>query len=533
MRLAYHAVPLKAAPVCRGLQARGVAVRTRAFDDDAEGGSRPSAMYRRMVRRGDIVEDEQQHEVLACLDDLHMRLVQRYRDAEARGEAAAAPLKALEGATAAAADTGGRRGFFDYFTSPGGGGASLFGSWKKAVGGGGVDGAIDAEVVAPAGGHPNARRGLYVHGGVGCGKTMLMDMFYHGLPTHRKLRIHLQAFMFKTHRAIHKLSVEKIQTRHEGSTLDLYIMELCNQYDIICFDEFQVLDAADAALLTKLFKLLFAKGVILVCTSNKSPWFFNTLGRQYSQFVALLAGSCQELVLSSTFDYRTTTGVPTQNVYLHPNSQENYRKTLELFKATAREPVEQDFTLENMGRCLRVPCRAGGLCLFHFEDLCGMSDPLSPSDYHLLANQFHTLFLFGVPVLSVMQRNEARRFITLIDEMYQHKVNVVVCAEAPRERLFSYALADDASSRAAQSKSDSHDAAVEDDDDEHDALWRFTGEEDVFAFKRVESRLAEMATDEYLLLPHLNFVPDDINIQLLTSGAPLPDSGGASRFIDI
>eukprot|EP01061_Rhynchopus_euleeides_P010767 TRINITY_DN20348_c0_g1_i1.p1 TRINITY_DN20348_c0_g1~~TRINITY_DN20348_c0_g1_i1.p1 ORF type:complete len:345 (+),score=133.12 TRINITY_DN20348_c0_g1_i1:77-1036(+) len=319
--------------------------------------------------------------------------------------------------------------------------------------------------------------------------------------------------------------------------MDIYVEKLCDAYDVICFDEFQVLDPADASMLTRLFSLLFKRGVLLVCTSNKETSFFTTLGRQYRPFVGLLQESCDSFFLASGHDYRRLSGIHVPTMYIQPNTEENLGHTLRLFQAAAVQEVERGYCMANQGRTLRVPYRAGGLCMWTFEDICGNDHPLSPSDFNALANAFHTVFVVNVPILGIVKRNEARRFVTLIDELYQFKVNVVLCAEAPADRLFNYKTLRDASQSAFAHQQDAAESSSNThwrEDDSEQLMWRFTGEEDVFSFKRAESRLAEMATREYILLPHLNFVVDDLNVEVLLGGSlEASERSAAPGLIDI
>ena len=602
------AVVMLAAPRRRAVVAarRHASVRTRQFNDRVGGGgsdagathrSTPTESYEQLMAKGLIEEDPLQRALLDKLEEIHGVLADRY--------ATAAPAAA---ATAAAGATDPTQAADDTSASfLAGSYNKLKGSIRRLSGRGGGNLLVGSEALRTEfvgrgrGGEDGRINGVYIHGDVGCGKTMLMDMFYSCLPTDRKLRIHLHAFMTETYKAINQLTLwrsegilrEKLRCRERQteaeklkenagvaeqqqqrpasgednalveaagaaaeqetpgrrpassllkdleslSVFDVFVDQLCDAYDVICFDEFQVLDAADAAILSRLFTALFTRNdVVVVCTSNKPIDFFTSLGKQYHSFVDLLSARCDVFHLSTGFDYRRTTGTPVDTTYIQPNSDANIKATLRLFHELSLASVEKDVMLSNQGRALRVPFRAGGVALFTFENVCGDDTPMSPADHNYLASQFHTVFIVNVPKLSVFKRNEARRFITLVDELYQFNVNTVVCAETTRHALFNYQQvdADKAHERASAYHREVADERKEwgTEDEKEQLLWRFTGEEDVFAFRRVESRLSEMATREYLLLPHLNFVADDVDLSLLVGKALPGGERQKSRLID-
>eukprot|EP01060_Flectonema_neradi_P009449 TRINITY_DN16731_c0_g1_i1.p1 TRINITY_DN16731_c0_g1~~TRINITY_DN16731_c0_g1_i1.p1 ORF type:complete len:479 (+),score=84.00 TRINITY_DN16731_c0_g1_i1:57-1493(+) len=470
-------------------QIRCIAIRTRGFREGEWGQSTPTEVYKKLVESGDVIEDQKQQQLLRKLQSMYDDLTQK-NDEKTQASA-------------------------------------LWNMFKNTV-----NYVTPSPSAVPAKPETDGK-GLYIHGDVGCGKTMLMDIFFRCVPSTRKLRIHLQAFLLDTYKAVHRITTEylKLSQKEKDSSpdiMDRYVNELNHSYDLICFDEFQVIDPGDASLLATLFQKLFSRNMLVIFTSNKSPTFYLTLGSQYIGFVRQLHLNCNTHALQSTFDgdYRRLTGTPNSGTFLYPNTEDNTRTIMQLFKDAVRLEIEQNTVLESVGKSITVPLKAGGVALFSFHDLCGDGCPKSPSDYQVIVEQFHTIFIIGIPVLSMYRRNEARRFINLIDEMYQYKVKLVCTAEADIDNVFAYELLSDAAARQSAHSSDSDDASVTD-----GATWRFTGEEDVFAFKRVESRLSEMATHEYLLLPHLNYIIDDIDMGMLFTKGIDPDSDGKA-FIE-
>ena len=474
-------------------QARWAAIRTRGFKEGEWGPSTPTEVYNKLIESGNIIEDSKQRQLLNLLQQMYDGVVWNKNNKDES--------------------------------------STLWKMFKNTVE---TIKERNKSTTTIVNSDTNINKGLYIHGDVGCGKTMLMDIFFRCIPTKRKLRIHLQAFLLDTYKTVHRITNEYMQLtadkkEESDDIMDIYVSEITSNYDLICFDEFQVLDPGDAALLANLFQKLFSHDILVIFTSNKSPTFYLSLGRQYNSFVKQLHSHCNTHSLRSTYeggDYRKATGTQTSKTYLYPNTQNNTRMLLQLFKDVVKSEIESGSFLESVGRSIPIPRRAGGVALFTFADLCGNDIPKSPSDYQLIVEQFHTIFIVGIPVLSMFRRNEARRFINLIDEMYQYKVKLICTAEADLKNLFAYETLSDAALRQSSHSADSDDSSFD-----SRTLWRFSGEEDVFAFKRVESRLAEMSTHEYLLLPHLNYVIDDIYIEMLFTKEF--DVSKEKSFIDI
>jgi cell division protein ZapE len=305
--------------------------------------------------------------------------------------------------------------------------------------------------------------GLYLVGAVGRGKSMLMDLFFAAADVPRKRRIHFHAFMQETHQRIHAWKLANPQ----GTDPILPLADaLAEDAILLCFDEFQVNDIADAMILGRLFEALFERGVVVVATSNTLPddLFRGQPGRDaFLPFIAILKDHLDVLVLDARRDYRRARS-DTGYMWHVPADG-----AAEVFLSTAFEQLSEGApvkptVLHVMGRSLPVPRAAGGVARFSFEELCARS--LGAGDYLAIATHFQAVVLDEVPILSPENRNEARRFINLIDALYEHRVKLVASAAAAPDSLYS-----------------SGDGAE--------------------AFLRTASRLIEMQSDTYLALPHL------------------------------
>ncbi|MEW9805965.1 cell division protein ZapE [Mesorhizobium sp. ZMM04-5] len=279
--------------------------------------------------------------------------------------------------------------------------------------------------------------GLYVHGGVGRGKTMLMDLFFETVPVRRKRRVHFNDFMADAHDRIQKhRQARKEGTVREDDPIPPVARALADEAWVLCFDEFSVTDIADAMILSRLFSALFASGVVLVATSNVAPddLYRDGLNRQlFLPFIGLLKKHAKVLTLDSPTDYRMEklNGMP---VYLTPISAATDRRMDEAWQAVARGlPVAPD-TVAVKGRQVPVPQAAGDAARFSFAGLC--EKPLGARDYLAIAERYATIFIDHVPVLAESRRNEAKRFILLIDTLYDRHVRLFVSAEAPPQDLY-------------------------------------------------------------------------------------------------
>jgi cell division protein ZapE len=316
----------------------------------------------------------------------------------------------------------------------------------------------------PAEGAPDARpNGLYLVGDVGRGKSMLMDLFFQQAQVARKSRMHFHAFMQEVHARIHAW---KTENPNGSDPIPPLAESIAAGAALLCFDEFQVNDIADAMILGRLFTALFERGVVVVTTSNIVPdhLFRGRPGRDaFLPFIALLKQKLDVLVLDGDRDYRRQrlAGTTTWHV---PADGRAERALDAAFERLARGAPARPRTLIVMGRDFHVPLAAGCVARFDFSALCATA--LGSGDYLALATHYEALVLDAVPRLSPDNYDEARRFIVLVDALYEHRVKLVASADAPPDGLYR----------------------------------RGKGAQ---AFERTASRLQEMQSAEYLELPHL------------------------------
>ncbi|MBT4768928.1 MAG: cell division protein ZapE [Rhodospirillaceae bacterium] len=301
-------------------------------------------------------------------------------------------------------------------------------------------------------------KGVYICGDVGRGKSMLMDMFLAMAPERRKERIHFLDFMRDVHADFHRLKAVR-------DPLPRIARKIAAKYTLICFDEFQVTNIADAMILGRLFTALFDLGVIVVATSNRDPddLYANGLQRdRFLPFIALLKERLTICHLDSNIDYRRDK-IHGLKVYHTPLSTESAHALDDAFAELTEGKRGHQEKLNLQGRKLKVPMAGAGVARFSFAELC--QQPLGPNDYLALAKRYHTLILSGIPRMDSEQRNEAQRFLVLIDSLYEHGVNLICSAEVPPESIYV----------------------------------KGSGS---FEFARAVSRLAEMQSAEYLAHPH-------------------------------
>jgi len=313
---------------------------------------------------------------------------------------------------------------------------------------------------------PEAPKGVYLWGGVGRGKSMLMDLFFARATIEPRRRVHFHEFMLEVHAAIHA------HRQVSGDDpIPVVAAQVAATAKLLCFDEMQVRDVADAAILSRLFTALFDAGTTIVATSNRPPrdLYKDGLNRQlFLPFIALLEAKLDIVPLNGPVDYRLDRlgGAPT---YYVPNGPEATRALSDAFFRLTDFPVEDRVRVPSEtiavpgGRTLFVPKAIKGVAVFSFTRLCRAA--LGASDYLAVARMFHTLILVGVPVMGPESRNEAARFVTLIDELYEHRVKLLVAADAEPRGL--YPAGDGA-----------------------------------FEFERTVSRLLEMQSGTYLALGH-------------------------------
>src|SRR4051812_29756875 len=311
-------------------------------------------------------------------------------------------------------------------------------------------------------------QGLYVHGEVGRGKTMLMDMFFGACPVEHKRRAHFHEFMADAHERIH--GYRQSIARGELADTDVIALTANAIFDdawLLCFDEFHVTDIADAMILGRLFAKLFELGTVVVATSNVAPddLYKGGLNRAlFLPFIKQISDHMDVLRLDARTDFRLEklAGVKMWLVPADHAAESALNKAWARMTGNARcKPRE----IAMKGRVLHVPCSADGVARFSFADLC--ENPLAASDYLRLAHDYHTIMIDRIPVMDYAERNAAKRFIALIDTLYDNAVKVMASAEA--DPL---------------------------------SLYIATEGHEVNEFKRTSSRLIEMSSESYLALPH-------------------------------
>lgn len=280
-------------------------------------------------------------------------------------------------------------------------------------------------------------KGLYVHGSVGRGKTMLMDIFFETIPVRRKRRIHFNAFMADAQDRIQKqrLARSNGETK-EDDPIPPVAKALAEEAWVLCFDEFSVTDIADAMILSRLFSALFENGVVLVATSNVAPddLYRNGLNRQlFLPFISLLKSRAEVLTLDSPTDYRMEK-LNRMPVYMTPLSADNQWLMDEAWAAVTKGRPDRRDAVTVKGREVPVPRASGSAARFDFADLC--EKPLAARDYIAIIERYPTIFLDHVPVLAEGKRNEAKRFILLVDTLYDSHARLFLSAEAPPQELY-------------------------------------------------------------------------------------------------
>jgi cell division protein ZapE len=276
---------------------------------------------------------------------------------------------------------------------------------------------------------PPIPRGVYMYGGVGRGKSFLMDCFFNAVPLQRKARLHFHEFMREVHRELTELQGTVNPLQELGR-------RIARRYRLVCFDEFHVSDVTDAMILHRLLESLFENRVSIVTTSNFSPddLYPNGLNRdRILPAIALLKERLEVINVDNGHDYRQIT-LAQVGLYQTPLDEAAEARMTLAFERLA-EAQDESPVLHIEHRELRARRRAGGIVWFDFKALCG--GPRSQNDYLELATQFHTLLLSGVPAMSPRMASEARRFTWLIDVLYDRRVKLILSAETPPEGLYT------------------------------------------------------------------------------------------------
>ncbi|MCW5700672.1 MAG: AFG1 family ATPase [Rhodospirillales bacterium] len=289
-------------------------------------------------------------------------------------------------------------------------------------------------------------QGLYMYGGVGRGKSMLMDLFFRCAKVRKKRRVHFHAFMQEVQGILNDHRRREAERSLGGGSrkrpkghddvIQAVATELSAEAWLLCFDEFQVTDIADAMILGRLFQALFAAGVVVVATSNRPPrdLYKNGLQRElFLPFIDLIQKRLDVLHLDSGIDYRLES-MRLMDVYLTPLGPESDSKLETYFAQLTHGAETRPEVLTVKGRELTIPKASDDIAFTGFQELCAR--PLGPADYLAIASRFDVLLLSGIPGLSPEKRNEAKRFVTLIDALYEHKVKFICSAERPPEDLY-------------------------------------------------------------------------------------------------
>ncbi|MCQ8241891.1 cell division protein ZapE [Rhizosaccharibacter radicis] len=396
-----------------------VSTSPRIRDDGAGGSTLPApdprrdgplAGYRRRLALGILDEDPEQRRAAERLDML---------------------WRELDGYRPARADAGGRRG-------------GLWGLLRRSP--------------------PPPPRGVYLVGQVGRGKSMLMDLFFDHAPVDRKRRIHFHRFMQDSHAAVHRLKRERPEL---SDPIPPLADSVASEASLLCFDEFQVNDIADAMILGRLFEALFARGVVVVATSNIVPdqLFQNRPGADaFKPFIAQIKAAMDTLVLDSPRDYRRGNARGSET-WLVPADARADAALDQAFLRLCDGEAPHPETLTVMGRPVPVPRAASGVARFDFDELCDRN--LGAGDYLAIARRFPALVIDGVPRLGPENFDVARRFIVLVDALYESKVKLLASAADQPDRIYERG-------------------------------------EGAFAFERTASRLEEMRSAAYLALAHLD-----------------------------
>lgn len=304
-------------------------------------------------------------------------------------------------------------------------------------------------------------QGLYLWGGVGRGKTYLMDTFYDALPGDKKLRAHFHRFMHQLHHDLGEL-------KGVQDPLLTIAKKMANQYQVICFDEFFVSDITDAMLLGTLFQALFKEGVALVATSNIIPDDLYRNGLQRVRFlpaIALINKHCEILNVDSGIDYRLRT-LEQAEIYHYPLDEQADLNLHNYFKQLAPESEVLTDAINIDGRLINIRQQSQGVLLANFRDMC--DGPRSQRDYMEIARIYHTVLLSGLEQMGEQLTGDdiARRFLAMVDEFYERNVKLIISAQVPLENIYTQGLLN-------------------------------------FEFRRCRSRLIEMQSHDYLTLEHL------------------------------
>jgi cell division protein ZapE len=308
---------------------------------------------------------------------------------------------------------------------------------------------------------PDIYQSLYIYGNVGRGKSMLMDLFFDACPIRQKKRVHFHAFMLEVHAFIH-------QWRRKNNTdaISALAKHIRESELLLCFDEFHVSDIADAMILTRLFNRLFELGIVVVITSNCHPseLYHDGLQRElFLPFVRLLQEKADVIELVADQDYRLSHLHALKTTYYYPLDEQAVEFIRQSYSELTNFAPLKPGIVEVLGRKVMLSAVHGNVALTSFDELC--MHALGPADYLEIGNRFDIVILADIPKLTIEKCNEAKRFVTLIDALYEHKVKLICTAEVPAQELY-------------------------------------TSGEGSFEFERTVSRLIDMQSESYLHIEH-------------------------------
>lgn len=309
---------------------------------------------------------------------------------------------------------------------------------------------------------PANYKSLYIFGNVGRGKSMLMDLFFDACPISQKRRVHFHAFMLEVHTFVH-------QWRRQNNTdaISALAKHIKESELLLCFDEFHVTDIADAMILMRLFNRLFDLGIVVVVTSNCHPneLYYEGLQRDlFLPFVRLLQQKADVIELVADQDYRLSHLHALKTTYYYPLDEQASKFILQSYNELTNFAPLKPGVVEVLGRKVMLSAVHGNVALTSFDELCMQA--LGPADYLEIGNRFDIVILAGIPKLTNEKCNEAKRFVTLIDALYEHKVKLICTAEVPAQELY-------------------------------------TSGEGSFEFERTVSRLIDMQSESYLHIEHV------------------------------
>ncbi len=305
-------------------------------------------------------------------------------------------------------------------------------------------------------------QGLYIYGGVGRGKSMLMDMFFDSAPVMEKRRVHFHAFMQEVHTRMAGFRAAEIRV---DDPIPAVAKAIAKDAVLLCFDELQIKDITDAMIVGRLFEGLFQAGVVMVATSNRPPRDLYKDGlqkEQFDPFIALIESKMDLLELAGRTDYRLE-HMRALDIYITPDDAIARGKLEAAFHRLTHGANAHEAVISVQGRKVEIPKASEGIAMLAFDDICGK--PLGPADYLEISRRYHTLIIAGIPQMSAQMKDVARRFVTLIDAMYEGHVKLICSSDVEPQALYVQG-------------------------------------EGTFEFERTASRLIEMQSESYIELPH-------------------------------